>query len=761
MESHNAQPNHHKLRNSSTATTIRFIRMLWVSLILLRLGLGLGLGFPRASLGFLPSQHNHKVLIYSNHDDRSLTRVNAQKNDSRKTGTKDKNRMSVQEIVQEVTKTAEKQMANAGKKYRRTRKKVDAPKQTYVYAAQRKEMERKGLVVTKKKAKDTTDGDSEGDVEGQKEEEETSVIRLKLNEDSPITIARKLGMNPALQSCDPSFALTRDNKMTPSDVPKVMGEVRVGLTESQTAKYAYIIQKPPGWTILEANKKKGIKDNSSTEEPVSTERTKTPSNNSITLSKKKTKKIKYYDESSDEVGTWELDLDAFDIRSVMTPEELEEFEKEGGVDTFSYRGSGANIRNDDNNDESPADEKLLSTQVKHDSKAATFLIESRPSVVTWLKDLKTSQGTPIRGGKYWKAVAGAVDTDDSGLVVLCPKENVESIFVDSAQYFAVVGNGQFLAPKGKRIRQNGSKQTTNDVKFEDYAKLRKGRGDDIVTTSKFTIPDGASTCNDAVQLCQNRYLDGIRGDPEGNPLERRANRRLVHCSALTVSSLTHDDLVECECEIPDDIRVVSERRNHHEFRNGSFLGRGILGLNEHTTAYREINGAADGWPGWIVDRYGKWLFVQHDENFPKGPLPSLHDGYTSGVYYFASDPDRSITGSVKGIKPTLLEGQPAPDMIEIKENGIRYLVNFDELSTGIFLDQRPQRVWLARHCTEETRVLNCFAHCGAYSIAAAIAGAHTTSLDLDKKWLDRIKPQMKANGIQDIDRHDCIYGDCK
>jgi 23S rRNA (cytosine1962-C5)-methyltransferase len=187
----------------------------------------------------------------------------------------------------------------------------------------------------------------------------------------------------------------------------------------------------------------------------------------------------------------------------------------------------------------------------------------------------------------------------------------------------------------------------------------------------------------------------------------------------------------------------------------------MLGNRDDTTAYREINGAADGWPGWIVDRYNKWLLVQHDEMYPKGPLPSLHDGYTAGVYYFASDPDRSITGSVKGIKPILLEGQPAPEMFEVRENGIKYLVNFEDLSTGIFLDQRFQRAWLARCCTDETRVLNCFAHCGAFSIAAATAGAHTTSLDLDKKWLDRIEQQLKINGIDTTKRHDSIYGDCK
>ena len=39
-------------------------------------------------------------------------------------------------------------------------------------------------------------------------------------------------------------------------------------------------------------------------------------------------------------------------------------------------------------------------------------------------------------------------------------------------------------------------------------------------------------------------------------------------------------------------------------------------------------------------------------------------------------------------------------------------------------------------------------------------GASTVSLDLDKKWLDRIRPQMEANGITEWDgKHDCIYGD--
>jgi 23S rRNA (cytosine1962-C5)-methyltransferase len=163
-----------------------------------------------------------------------------------------------------------------------------------------------------------------------------------------------------------------------------------------------------------------------------------------------------------------------------------------------------------------------------------------------------------------------------------------------------------------------------------------------------------------------------------------------------------------------------------------------------------------------VDRYDKWLFIQHDVKCYKGPLPSIHDGNTNGVYYLPANPNRSAMGSRNDARPKLLEGQPAPDILPILENGITYHVSLDkDLSTGIFLDQRPQRAWLTRNCDSSTRVLNCFAHCGAFSVAAASAGASTVSLDLNKKWLDRIEPQLRANGIDFDDKHDCIYGDCK
>jgi S-adenosylmethionine-dependent methyltransferase len=503
-----------------------------------------------------------------------------------------------------------------------------------------------------------------------------------------------------------------------------------------------------------------------------------------------------YDEDYDAGSSFDdIGMENFELLSDMTPEDLEVYEREVGPlpDDFLHQGATHKEIPYSDNDDINVDSKYTAkdgqpTQTTLDaeidpetalvyskiearkssakSNKASFAPFARPSIVAWLKDLKAKEGTPMKGGKYWTAVAGATDVDDSGIVVLCPKEYTENVFVDYLEYLAVIGNNNDLAPKLKGVESIAK----GDLTMEILSTLKRGRTEDIVQTVKVMVPEKLSSCSSIVHACQEQFQDGIRGDPAGNPLCRLANRRLVHCMAVSVSSLVHDESIEVETEgVTDDIAVLADRRNQHQFQEGSFLGRSALKNNPLTTAYREINGAADGFPGWTVDRYDKWLFVQHDDKMPRGPLPSIHDGATVGVYYLPANPDRSAMGSSSSAaadsvltRPRLLEGQAAPDIFPVVENGVTYHVSLDkDLSTGLFLDQRPQRAWLARNCNEETHVLNCFAHCGGFSIAAATAGASTTSIDLSKKWLGRVEPQLKANGIEFDVRHDCIYGDCE
>ena len=745
-----------------------------------------------------------------------------------------KKKITIGDLRKELMKDPQSLQNSANQKKkgsRRTRKRTDNPKQTYMYASQRA------------KFGSNKDKNRVGDQGECLEDAATEAISsLSILEE-----ARGLGLiKAANQHCDAVVDSTLE--------PKIVGQVRVDETSTAGGAFAYLIDKPAGWSILGSSGRgptNSVKNKKQQQQPTSSGKNKKKNTQGVKIKGGNFGKDDYlefnpddvlallspaeraeleaeggleaglsmngrrgpaYDDTTtstfdsppgwydvakmtpderEEAGIEDEDWDPTDIPefneedvlALLSPEEREEYDRDKqnanpsvvepatmSLETNKNRKKKDPLRKYHKN--VPREEldttvqenlKRIETRLKENanSKASFAVTSKRPSVVAWLKEFKAAEGTPIRGGTYWKAIAGATDVDDSGLVLICPKSNVDNVFIDFCDYTTVIGNGQYLSPKPK----NGQKEIPKEfVEINMLGKVRKFREGDSCQTVKITIPEHFSTCSSIIPHVQSQFADGIRGDPAANPLDRRASRRLIHCKAISVSSLVVDDHAQFEAEyLPDDIAILAERLNHHKYKQGSFLGRSQLRKNPLTNAYREINGAADGFPGWTVDRYADWLFVQHDDKEYKGPLPSIHDGNTVGVYYLPANPDRGAMGVNQNIRPMLLEGKAAPDdFVPILENGVTYHVSLDkDLSTGIFLDQRLHRAWLTRHCSSETHVLNCFAHCGAFSIAAATAGASTVSLDLNKKWLDRVRPQLEANGIEFDERHDCIYGDCK
>jgi 23S rRNA (cytosine1962-C5)-methyltransferase len=742
-------------------------------------------------------------------------------------------KITIADLRKELLKNPQQMEAPQKQKARRTRRRSEQPQQTYTYAAQRK-----NETPTKK---DPLGGDGDEIEESSSSSASTApgVGSSRRDEFMPLVQARELGLvNAAMQHCDP---------LVDGAEPRILGRVRVG--ESGSEEYAYVINKPAGWSIIGSAKSGGGPKQASTSSSTSSDESSStkpkPKASTKQRIKIKSKSGKGKDEflefdeadvlallTPEERAEWEEqgelefqgpayeddvqdpaavdipgwyevaqmsseerdeaciededfdpedipDFNEADILALMSPEEIEDYEQEKIASklqqNISKQSGVKSKKNKCNNPlqrylDMPRDEmdpnmlenlKRIERRLEQQSRKASFSTAARPSVVSWLKELKASEGTPIRGGKFWTAVAGATEVDDSGAVVLCPKAQTENLFVDAAEYVTVVGNGEFLAPPPKR-KESTVDIPTDLMEMDIVSKVRKGRDGDTCQTVRVIISETASSCASIIPHVQAQFADGIRGDPAANPFDRRAPRRLIHCQSLTVSSLSYDEDVQAELEdLPDDIAILAERLNRHKYAKGSFLGRSGIRKNPLTNTYREINGAADGFPGWTVDRYADWLFVQHDPKEYRGPLPSIHDGSTTGVYYLSANPDRGSMGSDSSIRPTLLEGKAAPDIVPILENGVTYHVSLDkDLSTGMFLDQRPQRAWLTRNCHEDTHVLNCFAHCGAFSVAAAAAGASTVSLDLNKKWLERVQPQLEANDIVFDERHDCIFGDC-
>jgi len=192
-----------------------------------------------------------------------------------------------------------------------------------------------------------------------------------------------------------------------------------------------------------------------------------------------------------------------------------------------------------------------------------------------------------------------------------------------------------------------------------------------------------------------------------------------------------------------------------------------------TEVYRLIHGAADGWPGWYVDRLGSFLLSQAE-----APLTAQQEAALGlclatqqgrGAYHKRRD-RRVRESAPEAVAPQLIRGEAAPPEFTVRENGLRFALRLGEgYSVGLFLDQRDNRrrlltgyvgagfpVFPARPGQGE--VLNLFAYTCAFSVCAASAGARVTSVDLSRKYLDWGRRNFVLNQL-DPAAHEFLHGD--
>jgi 23S rRNA (cytosine1962-C5)-methyltransferase len=196
---------------------------------------------------------------------------------------------------------------------------------------------------------------------------------------------------------------------------------------------------------------------------------------------------------------------------------------------------------------------------------------------------------------------------------------------------------------------------------------------------------------------------------------------------------------------------------------------------EQTNAFRLSSGAADGIPDAIIDSYDGTLLVQWQTESAAEQGSELIERIRKeraprAIYeQLATKQKRakpklvwqSIVGRVptRGVAETPGEVSGPTARFPILENGLTFLVNFGEgLATGVFLDQRENRRRLLAIPLTGKTVLNTFSYTCAFSVAAAKAGAVTTSVDLSKAYLEWGKDNFRANGL-DPAAHEFIFGD--
>ena len=186
-----------------------------------------------------------------------------------------------------------------------------------------------------------------------------------------------------------------------------------------------------------------------------------------------------------------------------------------------------------------------------------------------------------------------------------------------------------------------------------------------------------------------------------------------------------------------------------------------------STAYRVVNAEGDGLPGLTVDRYADYLMLQLYSAAWRPHLKLvtqiLQELLSPLGIYEKSRPQK--TRELESISDSknygrLLAGKAAPQRLEVQENGLTFLVSLEQgLNTGLFLDQRRNRRDLMER-VKGKRVLNLFAYTGAFSVAAAAAGAvQVTSVDASPGYTDWAKANFAVNRL-DPRQHEFIVGDC-
>ena len=165
---------------------------------------------------------------------------------------------------------------------------------------------------------------------------------------------------------------------------------------------------------------------------------------------------------------------------------------------------------------------------------------------------------------------------------------------------------------------------------------------------------------------------------------------------------------------------------------------------------RLVHAEADGLPGLVVERMGGYLVVSPDTlGAQEVLLPWLLEPLVQlgprGVVLRAVSPSRQHEGL--GLELRMLEGKPPEGPVEVREDGIVYLVDLlSGQKTGHYFDQRRNRGRVER-LSHGRRVLDAFSYTGGFGLLAARGGAiGVVAMDSSQEAVAALRRNAERNG---------------
>jgi 23S rRNA (cytosine1962-C5)-methyltransferase len=168
--------------------------------------------------------------------------------------------------------------------------------------------------------------------------------------------------------------------------------------------------------------------------------------------------------------------------------------------------------------------------------------------------------------------------------------------------------------------------------------------------------------------------------------------------------------------------------------------------------YRLVYGESDELPGLIVDRYNDILVVQITTAGMEGLKSFIIEALITvinprGILLRNDNSMRVLEGLTQEVVAAFGE---VPPTVELIENNARYKTSvWEGQKTGWFYDHRDNRARLQKYVTDK-RVLDVFSYIGAWSIPAALYGAHSVvCVDASLHALNALQKNAELNNVAD------------
>lgn len=184
-----------------------------------------------------------------------------------------------------------------------------------------------------------------------------------------------------------------------------------------------------------------------------------------------------------------------------------------------------------------------------------------------------------------------------------------------------------------------------------------------------------------------------------------------------------------------------------------------LGVVGPDAAYRLLNGAGDGTPGFTCDVYGRYGVLCA---YAEALVPAART-LAEGVRGFAKLDGVVIKTRLRGKSDEVAHevvGAAPPERVIATEGGVAYELHLQRgLNVGLFTDMRLHRAALAP-LADGARVLNLFSYTGAFSLACARAGAASVvSVDTSAGVHAWASANFGLSGLHDSARYRFEVGD--